>query len=51
MEAITYMKGEADMVAMYQKRYDDAMALLKQLSDAKEQGDSYRDGLPKYKVV
>ena len=26
-------------------------SLLKQLSDAKEQGDSYRDGLPKYKVV
>lgn len=51
MEAITYMKGEQDMLALYQKRYDDAMALLKQLSDAKEQGDSYRDGLPKYKVV
>jgi len=51
MEAITYMKGEADMIALYQKRFDDAMALLKQLSDAKEQGDSYRDGLPKYKVV
>ena len=51
MEAITYMKGEADMIALYQKRYDDAMALLKQLGDAKEQGDSYRDGMPKYKVV
>lgn len=51
MEAITYMKGEQDMVALYQKRYDDAMALLKQLGDAKEKGDSYRDGLPKYKVV
>jgi hypothetical protein len=51
MEAITYMKGEADMVALYQKRYDDSMALLKQLGDAKEQGDFYRDGAPKYKVV
>ena len=51
MEAITYMKGEQDMVALYQKRFDDAMSLLKQLGDAKEKGDSYRDGLPKYKVV
>jgi len=51
MEAITYIKGEQDLVALYQKRADDAMALLKQLGDAKEKGDSYRDGVPKYKVV
>jgi len=51
MEAITYMKGEADMVALYKLRYDEAMALLKQLGDAKEKGDSFRDGVPKYKVV
>ena len=51
MEAITYIKGEQDMVALYQKRADDAMALLKQLGDAKERGDAYRDGQPKYKVV
>ena len=50
MEAITYMKGEADMVAIYQGRYVESMALLKQLGDAKEKGDSYRDGTPKYKV-
>jgi len=50
MEAITYMKGEADMVAIYQGRYVESMALLKQLGDAKEKGDSYRDGMPKYKV-
>ena len=51
MEAITYIKGEPDLVTLYQKRADDAMALLKQLGDAKEKGDSYRDGNPKYKVV
>ena len=51
MEAITYMKGEADMVALYKQRYDEAMALLKQLGDAKEKGDSFRDGVPKYRVV
>ena len=51
MEAITYMKGEPDMVALYKARYDEAMALLKQLGDAKEKGDSYRDGMPKYPVT
>jgi hypothetical protein len=51
MEAITYMKGEADIIALYKLRYDESMALLKQLGDAKEKGDSYRDGVPKYKVV
>jgi len=51
MEAITYMKGEPDMLALYQGRYQEAMMLLKQLGDAKEKGDSYRDGLPKYPVT
>ena len=51
MEAITYTKGEQDLVVLYKARYDEAMALLKQLGDAKEKGDSYRDGLPKYPVV
>ena len=51
MEALTYMKGEPDMLALYQARYQEAMMLLKQLGDAKEKGDSYRDGVPKYPVV
>ena len=51
MEAITYMKGEQDLIVLYKGRYDEAMALLKQLGDAKEKGDSYRDGLPKYPVT
>lgn len=51
MEAITYMKGEQDLVVLYKQRYDEAMLLLKQLGDAKEKGDSYRDGLPKYPVT
>lgn len=50
MEAITYMKGEADLVALYQGRYQEAIMLLKQLGDAKEKGDSFRDGVPKYPV-
>jgi hypothetical protein len=51
MEAITYMKGEQDLVVLYKSRADEAMILLKQLGDAKEKGDSYRDGLPKYPVT
>jgi hypothetical protein len=44
LEAYTYMKGEADVLAGYQKRYDDAMFLLKQLGDGKDRQDSYRSG-------
>lgn len=50
LEAYTYMKGEADVIAMYQKRYDDAIAMLKLLGDGKDRGDAYRDGQPKYPV-
>jgi hypothetical protein len=51
MEAITYMKGEQDLVALYKSRADAAMVLLKQLGDAKDKGDSFRDTPPKYKVI
>jgi len=44
LEAYTFMKGEADVLAEYQKRYDSAMALLKQLGDGKNRQDSYRSG-------
>jgi hypothetical protein len=50
LEAYTYMKGEADVLAQYQKRYDDAMALGKRLGDGMERGDAYRDGQAKYPV-
>jgi hypothetical protein len=43
-EAVTYMKGEADMVKLYQDRYVQAIALLKNLGDGKQRADSYRDG-------
>jgi hypothetical protein len=51
MEAITYMKGEQDLVVLYKSRADESMSLLKQLGDAKEKGDAYRDGLTKYPVT
>jgi len=43
-EAITYIKGEADMVKLYQDRYVQAIALLKNLGDGKQRADAYRDG-------
>jgi hypothetical protein len=42
IEANTYMKGEADMTAMYNQRYMEAMALLRNLGDGKQQTDTYR---------
>ena len=50
LEAYTYMKGEADVYAAYQKRYDEAMELLKQLGDAKDRQDAYRSGQVRYPV-
>jgi hypothetical protein len=44
MEAITYMKGEKDMVDLYQNRYVQAIASLKNLGDGKQRMDAYRDG-------
>jgi len=43
-EAITYVKGEPDMQALYKDRYVQAIALLKNLGDGKQRGDAYRDG-------
>jgi len=44
VEAYTYMKGEADMVALYSSRYQEALALAKRLVDGLEKQDSYRSG-------
>jgi hypothetical protein len=51
LEAYTYMKGEQDVLAQYQKRYDDALMMAKRLGDGMERGDAYRDGQYKQKVV
>lgn len=51
LEAYTYMKGEADVLAQYQKRYDEAMFLLKQLGDGKNRRDAYRNGQVRVPVV
>ena len=44
VEAIRFMKGEADMVKLYQDMYTQALGLAKRLGDGLERGDAYRDG-------
>jgi hypothetical protein len=51
VEAATFMKAEADMVALYNGKYTEAMALAKRLGDGLERGDAYRDGQTKIKVT
>ena len=50
VEAYTFMKGEADLMALYDAKYKEALMLLKQLGDGKQRGDTYRDGQVKYPV-
>ena len=44
VEAIRYMKGEADLVKFYNEMYLQSIALLKNLDDGKQRMDAYRDG-------
>ena len=50
LEAYTFMKGEADVIAGYQKRYDEAMGMLKQLGEGKNRQDMYRTPQVRYPV-
>jgi len=44
VEAYTYMKGEADIMAFYDAKYKEALALAKRLGDGLERSDAYRSG-------
>jgi len=44
VEAYTFMKGEPDMMALYDNKYKEALALLQNLGLGKQRGDAYRDG-------
>jgi len=44
MEAYIYMKGEQDMMAVYEKRFTEALAGMKMLGESKEVTDEYRTG-------
>ena len=51
MEAIRYMKGEPDLVSLYQTQFTQSMALLKNLGDGKQRMDAYRDGQVRNPVI
>jgi hypothetical protein len=43
-EAMLFMKGEQDLVAYYEKMYQEALGQLRRLGDGMDRGDVYRDG-------
>jgi hypothetical protein len=51
LEAYTFLKGEPDIMANYRQRYDEALALVKQLGDGKDRQDAYRSGQVRYPVA
>ena len=51
VEAYTYMKGEADMMALYNQKFMEAFALAKRLGDGMERQDAYRSGQFRQKVT
>ena len=44
VEAYTFMKGEADLIALYDAKYKEALGLAKRLGDGMERQDAYRSG-------
>jgi hypothetical protein len=51
VEAYTYMKGEADMMTLYNQKFMEALALAKRLGDGMERQDAYRSGQFRQRVT
>lgn len=51
VEAYTYMKGEPDMLKLYNEKYIEAVALAKRLGDGMERQDAYRNGQVRVQVA
>jgi hypothetical protein len=51
VEAYTYMKGEQDMMQLYNQKFMEALALAKRLGDGMERQDAYRSGQFRQKVT
>ena len=47
VEAYTYMKGDADLQALYRQRYDEALGRLKVLGEGQDKRDNFRLDLPR----
>jgi len=44
VEAYTFMKGETDIIGLYDGKYKEALAMAKRLGDGMERQDAYRSG-------
>ena len=51
VEAYTFMKGEADILALYNEKYKEALMEAKRLGDGLERQDAYRSGQYRQKVT
>ena len=50
VQAYTYLKGEPDLMANYEKQYQENIVQLKMLGDGKDRRDAYRSGQVRYEV-
>lgn len=51
VEAYTYMKGEQDIIGLYDNKFKDAIILAKRLGDGMERQDAYRNGQYRQQVT
>jgi len=51
IEAYTFMKGEAELINLYNARYDEAVSQLFNLGEGRNRMDSYRNGEPRARVT
>ena len=51
VEAYTFMKGEADLIQLYDAKYKEAIGMLRNLGNGEQRTDSYRTGQPRQAVV
>ena len=47
IEAYVFMKGEPDIMSMYNERFVESLVRLKDLGEARENDDANRQGLPR----
>jgi hypothetical protein len=50
IEAYIYMKGEQDLIGLYDKRFIESLVRLKNYGEGREDVDAYRDGLIRVKA-
>ena len=46
-ESYIFMKGEPDILTLYEKRFTEELMRLKDLGESRENADAYRQGLPR----